>query len=78
MSNKKVSFKIPGGLSIILFLVFLILKLTQTSMVADWSWWWVTCPLWIPIATVFAVWIVILVIYIIALIFSLILEIFLS
>ena len=26
------------------FIVFLILKLTH---VIDWSWWWVTCPLWI-------------------------------
>ena len=30
----------------ILFLVFLVLKLTN---VIDWSWWWVTAPLWIPI-----------------------------
>jgi len=29
-----------GGL---LFLVFLTLKLTH---VIDWSWWWVTAPLW--------------------------------
>ena len=28
------------------FLVFLVLKLTN---VIDWSWWWVTAPLWIPI-----------------------------
>ena len=27
-----------------LFLIFLILKLTG---VIDWSWWWVTAPLWI-------------------------------
>ena len=32
--------------SSILFLVFLVLKLTN---VIDWSWWWVTAPLWIPI-----------------------------
>lgn len=35
------------GLDIILFVVFLILKLTGNI---DWSWWWVTSPLWIPIA----------------------------
>lgn len=35
------------GLDIILFVVFLILKLTGDI---DWSWWWVTSPLWIPIA----------------------------
>lgn len=27
----------------VLFVVFLILKLTK---VIDWSWWWVTSPLW--------------------------------
>jgi hypothetical protein len=37
------------GLDIILFVVFLILKLTGNI---DWSWWWVTSPLWIPIAIV--------------------------
>jgi hypothetical protein len=40
-----------GGISLgtILFIVFLILKLTETI---DWSWWWVTAPLWIPVALV--------------------------
>lgn len=33
------------GLPTILFLIFLILKLTDNI---DWSWWWVTAPLWIP------------------------------
>lgn len=31
----------------LLFLVFLVLKLTA---VIDWSWWLVTAPLWTPIA----------------------------
>lgn len=35
------------GLSGAVFIVFLVLKLTGTI---DWSWWWVTCPLWIPVA----------------------------
>jgi hypothetical protein len=37
-----------GGLSLatILFLIFLILKLTNYI---DWSWWWVTSPLWISV-----------------------------
>ena len=35
----------------LLFVVFLILKLTG---VITWSWWWVTCPLWGPWAFVFA------------------------
>ena len=35
------------GLGTVLFIVFLILKLTGTI---DWSWWWVTSPLWVPLA----------------------------
>jgi hypothetical protein len=30
----------------ILFVVFLVLKLTNQI---NWSWWWVTSPLWIPV-----------------------------
>lgn len=40
VSNHGLSF------SSVLFLVFLVLKLTN---VIDWSWWWVTSPLWIPV-----------------------------
>ena len=32
-----------------LFLIFLTLKLTNYI---TWSWWWVTSPLWIPVALV--------------------------
>ena len=32
------------GLGTVLFLIFLVLKLCN---VIDWSWWWVTSPLWI-------------------------------
>lgn len=32
------------GFTGLLFLVFLVLKLCK---VIDWSWWWVTSPLWI-------------------------------
>lgn len=37
-----------GGLNLpgVLFVIFLVLKLTNTI---DWSWWWVTSPLWIPL-----------------------------
>ena len=43
MSDKNASSGI--GISGVLFIVFLVLKLTETI---DWSWWWVTAPLWIP------------------------------
>ena len=37
----------------VLFIVFLVLKLTNQI---DWSWWWVTCPLWGPTAIGVVVW----------------------
>lgn len=40
------------GLTTVLFLIFLILKLTGNI---DWSWWWVTSPLWIPLALVLSI-----------------------
>lgn len=41
-----------GGLSLgmVIFIVFLVLKLTNNI---DWSWWWVTSPLWIPLVLIF-------------------------
>lgn len=38
------------GIGMVLFIIFLILKLTETGIVAKWSWCAVTCPLWIPVA----------------------------
>ena len=35
------------GLCSMMFIAFLVLKLTK---VIDWSWWWITAPLWIPAA----------------------------
>jgi len=35
------------GLEVI-FIVFLVLKLAGIGQVANWSWWWVFSPLWIP------------------------------
>ena len=34
------------GISTILLVVFIVLKLTG---LIDWSWWWVLAPLWIPV-----------------------------
>jgi len=47
MSDNKSSNGI--GFTTVLFLIFMTLKLTNTI---DWSWWWVTSPLWFPIALV--------------------------
>jgi hypothetical protein len=51
MSNKQ---NASGGIGIgmILFLIFMTLKLTGFI---NWSWWWVTAPLWIPILAVIAI-----------------------
>lgn len=69
MSNGKV---IGTGLTFmqVLFLVFLVLKLTETSVVATWSWWWITAPLWGGAALFFAIWVLIMVIMFIAGLFS--------
>jgi len=46
----------------VLFIVFLILKLTHTI---DWSWWWVTAPLWGGVAAVILVLVLIVMISVI-------------
>ena len=45
MDNNKVVTR--SHICMILFIVFLVLKLTN---VVNWSWWWVTAPLWIPVS----------------------------
>lgn len=52
------------SLSMIVFIIFLVLKLTDKI---DWSWTWVTSPLWLPILSV-----------VVALIFVFILSIFVA
>lgn len=37
------------GLCGVLFVVFLVLKLTGNI---TWSWWWVTAPIWMPWAVI--------------------------
>ena len=49
MSSNQKTIGIPGGLCTILFLICLTLKLAGIGQVADWSWWWVTSPLWLPL-----------------------------
>ena len=45
MDNSK-NVKTSYSLTTPLFLIFLVLKLTG---LINWSWWWVTSPLWIPL-----------------------------
>lgn len=51
-NNNEVNISIGGGFSGLLFIAFLILKLCN---VITWSWWWVTAPLWMPLAFVIVV-----------------------
>lgn len=44
----------------LLFIVFLVLKLTH---VIDWNWWWVTCPIWIPVGLYLVILAIVLLIY---------------
>ena len=32
------------------FLIFIILIILKLTNVITWSWWWITSPLWLPIA----------------------------
>lgn len=47
------------GLGSLLFVLFLALKLTGQI---TWSWWWVTAPLWGPIAILIVIALVVLVV----------------
>lgn len=49
MSNNNSSSSNGIGFGTVLFLIFLVLKLTNYI---DWSWWWVTAPLWIPLVII--------------------------
>lgn len=53
------------SLCTLLAIVFITLKLLGVSAVATWSWWWVLAPLWIPVALVFGILIIALIIIVI-------------
>jgi hypothetical protein len=56
----KTSGAVGGGLTFleVLFLIFLVLKLTGKTVVATWSWWWVTAPLWGRLAIVLVIFLI--------------------
>ena len=60
-SNKTTSTSI--GLGTILFVIFLVMNLAKIGDVANWSWWWVTAPLWIPVLLALAVFSIVLLIF---------------
>ena len=47
--NNKASTGVGVGICELMFITFLVLKLVG---VIDWSWWWITAPLWIPLVVV--------------------------
>jgi len=49
MSKEQQITAINSSILTIMFVVFLVLKLTGNI---DWSWWWVTSPLWLPIVSI--------------------------
>lgn len=60
-SGKVITISSPFNfLSFILFIVFLILKLTG---VIDWPWLYITMPIWIPIGLSILIFLVIIIVY---------------
>ena len=62
------------SLSTGVFLVFLFLKLAEIGQVTTWSWWWITSPLWIPLAIVVIIMIVVVIAAIILDIIAIVLD----
>ena len=65
MDNEKNTGAVSGGVGFggLLFLVFLVLKLCN---VISWSWWWVTVPLWGPLALGLVIFIIWMAVYLIS------------
>jgi hypothetical protein len=55
------------GLPGVLFVVFLVLKLTGNI---DWSWWWITSPIWIPLLAAVAILITLIIAFVVMLSFG--------
>ena len=55
------------GLPGVLFVVFLVLKLTGNI---DWTWWWITSPIWIPLLAAVAILITLIIAFVVMLSFG--------
>ena len=66
-NDKKINIPLIGITNVLVFLAFFFAKIFDKI---DWSWWWVFCPLWIPIAFVLLVIIMALVSYCILVLIS--------
>jgi len=57
MSDKNNSSSSSGGIGFcgLLAILFITLKLTEVSVIATWSWWWVLSPLWLPFCIFLAI-----------------------
>lgn len=62
------------GLSGVVFIVFLVLKLAEIGQVANWSWWWVTSPLWIPFLLVIGFFVGVVLVFLIGVILSVVFK----
>jgi len=41
----------------IIWVIFLALKLCGLGIIANWNWWWVSSPIWIPVVLLFVLFI---------------------
>lgn len=57
MENNRKEYSVSFGFGLwgVLFLIMFVMKVMGLGAVASWSWWWVTAPLWGPIAFVIGV-----------------------
>ena len=67
MSEKKIVINSGLSFTTILFITFLVLKLTN---VITWSWWWVTAPLWVGPAIVLGLIILACILFVLAVMFG--------
>lgn len=67
MSEKRIIINSGITFPMLLFLTFLVLKLTN---VITWSWWWVTAPLWITPAIVLAIIFLLILIFLLIFLFG--------